>query len=87
MLEFCDCFEDGYTKSKDLCYKALSRRALCHHALRHYDEALEDMEQAESLIPNLPEAQQFTKRILMDKQLNQKAQLLLQQSQDIQSLK
>ncbi len=28
VLEYCECFEDGYTKSKELCFKAFIRRAL-----------------------------------------------------------
>lgn len=27
VLEYCEVFDDGYTKEKDLCYKALCRRA------------------------------------------------------------
>jgi tetratricopeptide (TPR) repeat protein len=26
-LEYCEVFDDGYTKQPDLCYKALIRRA------------------------------------------------------------
>lgn len=26
VLEYCECFDDGYTKQRDLNYKALSRR-------------------------------------------------------------
>ena len=26
VLEYCEVFDDGYTKQRDLCYKALSRR-------------------------------------------------------------
>lgn len=27
VLEYCEVFDDGYQKEKDLCYKALCRRA------------------------------------------------------------
>lgn len=26
VLEYCECFHDGYTKERDLCYKAFMRR-------------------------------------------------------------
>lgn len=44
MLEGCEVLEDGYLKSKDACFKALSRRAMALKGQKKYKEALKDVE-------------------------------------------
>jgi tetratricopeptide (TPR) repeat protein len=46
LLDYCDCFEDGYMKSKNLTFKAFLRRAHCQKELKNYEEALKDVEEA-----------------------------------------
>jgi hypothetical protein len=39
ILDFCECFEDGFVKSKDFTYKALLRRSLARKERKEYREA------------------------------------------------
>jgi len=43
LLEYCEVFEDGFLKSRDLCFKALSWRAVASWGLRNYELALKDL--------------------------------------------
>ena len=51
VLEYCEVFHDGYTKERDLCYKALMRRCQALRAQKDYPLALKDLEEAAKLIP------------------------------------
>jgi len=42
ILEYVEVFEQGYENSKDLCFKALTRRAVAFRGLRNYDLAFKD---------------------------------------------
>jgi tetratricopeptide (TPR) repeat protein len=44
VLEYCECFEEGYVKSRELCFKAFLRRALALKERKEYKKALEDIE-------------------------------------------
>lgn len=46
VLDFCECFEDGYEKSRDACFKAFIRRALANKERKNIREAKDDIEQA-----------------------------------------
>mmetsp|Transcript_59425 Transcript_59425/g.89633 ORF Transcript_59425/g.89633 Transcript_59425/m.89633 type:complete len:84 (+) Transcript_59425:201-452(+) len=50
ILEFIECFEDGYTKSRDLSYKAFIRRAFAWKEEGNFEEALNDIKEAKILI-------------------------------------
>ena len=52
VLEYCELFQDGFLKSKDLCYKALSRRGIAFRGLRSHELAIKDFESALELVPN-----------------------------------
>lgn len=52
VLEYCEVFDDCYTLQRDLCYKALSRRAQGFRALNDYTEAIKDLAQAKILCPD-----------------------------------
>ena len=52
VLEYCEVFDDGYTKQRDLCYKALSRRGQAFRALLDFDEAIKDLCMAKVLLPD-----------------------------------
>ncbi|XP_026193896.1 uncharacterized protein LOC34619190 [Cyclospora cayetanensis] len=56
ILEICELFENGYTKSRGLCYKALIRRAFVRRQLLKISAAAEDAEVARQLVPNPTEA-------------------------------
>lgn len=49
VLEYCEVFEDGYKKSPEVCFKALTRRAMAHRALSNPSAAVDDLTQALSL--------------------------------------
>jgi len=51
ILEYCEVFDDGFLKQKDLCYKALMRRCQALRAQKEFDLALKDLEEAGKLIP------------------------------------
>ena len=59
MLEFCEVFEKGYEHSKDVCLKALMRRAQCWKEKKDFDSAFKDLEEAEKLSPNNKELQEL----------------------------
>jgi tetratricopeptide (TPR) repeat protein len=61
MMEYCELFEDGFTKSKDLCFKAFLRRCTAFRGMREYELALKDAEQALILCPTDKEAALFLK--------------------------
>ena len=52
VLEYCEVFDDGYTKQRDLCYKALSRRGQAFRGLNDFDEAIKDLCMAKVLCPD-----------------------------------
>ncbi len=53
VLDYCDCFDNGYTKNKDLCYKALVRRAAALQGMRKFDLAKKDVDDALLLFPGV----------------------------------
>ena len=46
VLEYCEVFEDGYKRSPELCFKALTRRAMAHRGLANPNAAVDDLTQA-----------------------------------------
>ncbi|CAD7941911.1 unnamed protein product [Amoebophrya sp. A120] len=62
LLELCEIFEDGFEKSKDLCFKAFSRRALGYRGLHEWQKAVEDLEEALKLDPKNAEAKALLKK-------------------------
>ena len=56
MIEYADCFEKGYEESRDACFKAFLRRALCYKEKKSIKNGLYDIEEALKLYPTNPEA-------------------------------
>lgn len=52
ILEYSECFEDGYEESKKFNVKAFYRRAIAQRERKNYKEALEDCDEALKLFPN-----------------------------------
>lgn len=46
VLEYCEVFDDGFEKQKDLCYKALTRRAQALRGMKEFELAFKDLEVA-----------------------------------------
>jgi len=61
VLEYCECFDNGFEKQKDLCYKALMRRQQAYRGMNNYKEALKDLEEAGKLMPDDETVLKFTK--------------------------
>lgn len=59
VLEYSECFENGYMKSKDSCFKALLRRGNSYKERKDYENALNDANEALKLFPNDKEANQL----------------------------
>jgi tetratricopeptide (TPR) repeat protein len=49
VLEYCEVFEDGFEKSADVCFKALSRKAVALRGLAQYTEAVSALQTALTL--------------------------------------
>jgi len=82
VLDYCECFDDGYTKRKDLCYKALTRRAAALQAMKKLDLAKKDAEEALKLFPDLEETVKLLKRINEDIDLEQKIDEVIKKSSE-----
>merc|ERR1719253_2323383 len=64
VIEYAEIFEEGFTKSRDACFKAFMRRAAALWALQKWDEALEDLDDALKLFPKDKEARDLHKKTL-----------------------
>lgn len=62
MLELCEIFEEGYEKSSELAFKALSRRAMAFRGLYNWAGAAEDLREAIKLRPADKEAREMLKK-------------------------
>lgn len=49
VLDYCEVFEDGYEKSAESCFKALSRKAMAHCGLNQFSEAVSALQTALTL--------------------------------------
>lgn len=52
MLEYCECFEDGYERSSDMTFKAFIRRSKARKERKDYVEAMSDVKESLKLFPN-----------------------------------
>lgn len=67
ILEYCEVFDNGWTKQPDLCYKAFIRRAQAHRGLRDFEEAIKDCENAAVLMPKETDPTKLLKQYQEDK--------------------
>ncbi|CAK68186.1 unnamed protein product (macronuclear) [Paramecium tetraurelia] len=63
VIEYAECFENGYTQSRENCCKAFYRRALAYYNRDRLQEALNDINQAQQLIPDDKQVQNLKKEI------------------------
>ena len=80
VLEYCDCFDDGYSKHKDLCYKALTRRTAAFQGMKKLDLAKKDIEEALKLNIDFEESTKLLKRISEDIELEEKMNKIIKDS-------
>jgi hypothetical protein len=72
VLSYCECFNEGYTKQRDLCFKALTRRAAGWEGKRKYDLGKNDAEEALKLYPGLEETLKLIKKMNENIELEKK---------------
>jgi hypothetical protein len=82
VIEYSEIFEDGFTKSRDACFKAFMRRATALRALQKWEEALEDCEDAVKLFPKDREAIDLCNKTRIAVEEAAKAQELLAKTSD-----
>lgn len=56
VLEYIEIFEEGFKRSPDLAFKALTRRATALRGIQKWSEALEDLKEALDIYPKNKEA-------------------------------
>ncbi|KAL8450193.1 hypothetical protein Emag_003347 [Eimeria magna] len=84
LLNICEVFENGYTRSRDLCYKALLRRAFARRQLLLLEQAAEDAAAAQQLLPNPVEAKALAAEIeTLLKTISQQQEQQQQQRQQL----
>eukprot|EP00825_Cyclidium_porcatum_P022388 TRINITY_DN2466_c0_g1_i1.p1 TRINITY_DN2466_c0_g1~~TRINITY_DN2466_c0_g1_i1.p1 ORF type:complete len:341 (-),score=68.53 TRINITY_DN2466_c0_g1_i1:56-1078(-) len=83
ILEYCECFEDGYMKSKDSCFKALLRRAFAYKERKQYSEALKDCETALKIFPNDKEILDLKEELAQRSKHSEIASQILKEKQQI----
>eukprot|EP00826_Nyctotherus_ovalis_P027587 TRINITY_DN2156_c0_g1_i14.p2 TRINITY_DN2156_c0_g1~~TRINITY_DN2156_c0_g1_i14.p2 ORF type:complete len:303 (+),score=111.47 TRINITY_DN2156_c0_g1_i14:676-1584(+) len=86
VLDYCECFDEGYLKHKDLCYKALTRRAMAKEGMRDFEQAKADAEEALKLYPDLEEAKKLLKRIKEDIELEKRSEEIIKNSKNSELL-
>ena len=83
VLEYAEVFDDGYTKQKDLCYKALTRRAQAFRAMQDFDEAVKDLAMAKMLLPDQEDCQKLIDTYKLDKEHAKRIAQVMENSQDL----
>lgn len=87
ILEYCDVLEDGYTHSRDPCFKAFARRAMAYKEKKDYEKALEDAEECLKLFPEDESAILLKKEVTELMETNKKAEELKEEFMDEEKLK
>ena len=64
MLDYAEILENGYEQSKDANFKFFARRSMAYSALKQYEKALLDIENAIKLYPDDKSAQESRKEIV-----------------------
>jgi tetratricopeptide (TPR) repeat protein len=77
VLEYNEVFHDGYEKEKDLCYKALMRRALALRGQKDFTLALKDLESAGKLVPGDKDVERYTILTNEDIELEKKIAVIM----------
>ena len=80
ILEYCEVFHDGFTRERDLCYKAFMRRAQAFRGQKDYELALKDLESAGVLFPEDKDVLRFIKLTQEDMEMAQRLASIMQNS-------
>jgi len=83
VLEYCEVFDEGYNKQKDLCYKALTRRGQAFRAMLDFDDAIKDLCMAKLLLPDQLDCQKLIDTYKEDKAHAKRIALVMENSQNL----
>ncbi len=83
VLEYAEVFDEGYTKQRDLCYKALTRRAQAFRAMQDFDEAIKDLAMAKVLLPDQQDCQNLIDTYKQDKIHAQRIALVMENAGEL----
>ncbi len=76
MIDYSECFEKGFTESRESNFKAFLRRGTALKARKEYERSLQDAEEALKLIPNDKEAYTLKNDIMLAIEHEQKTKEL-----------
>ena len=83
VLEYCEVFDEGYTKQPEICYRALMRRAQAHRGLRDFSEAIVDLAAAAKCMPNETDPAKLTKQYEEDRAHEERIQKIMSNSESL----
>ena len=82
-LEYCEVFDETYTKQPDLCYKALMRRAQGLRGMKEFNDAIHDLEEAHKLFPNESDPLRLKEKYEADRELEEKINAIMADSDSL----
>lgn len=83
VLEYCEVFDESYEKQKDLCYKALTRRAQALRGMKEFELAFKDLEQAMKLLPDEKDPAKLIAAYKEDQELEARIAEIMENSQSL----
>lgn len=83
VLEYCEVFDDGYEKQRDLCYKALMRRGQALKHQRDFQLAMNDFEEAGTLIPGETDPAKWQALTVKDKEHAEKLKTIMENADSL----
>jgi hypothetical protein len=83
VLEYCEVFDESYEKQKDLCYKALTRRAQALRGMKEFELAFKDLEQAMKLLPDEKDPAKLIAAYKEDQELEARIAKIMENSQSL----
>jgi hypothetical protein len=81
MLEYNEVFNDGFTKERDLCFKALMRRCQALRGQKDYELALKDLVEAKKLYPADADVDKLSKLTTEDIEVDQRIRKIMGNSE------
>lgn len=81
LIEYNEVFNDGFTREKDLCFKAFMRRCQALRGIRDFELALKDIAEAEKLYPEDKDVKKFQAITLEDIELEKRIKNIMSNSE------
>lgn len=80
LIEYNEVFNEGFTKERDLCYKAFIRRCQAFRAMKDFELALKDIEEAAKLYPEEQDVEKQRKLTIEDMELDKRVRNIMSNS-------